>query len=338
MACATLTNMHYLPESVTTIPDEYLDGLLDEKTMRSLNGSPTAWPVGSLGRVNKVIVLIGCVSCLGTRVADAILETLTTPSKREAFRTALRLLKYWVITAHLRNLRIAQSGFNHISRWIHMFAQAAQRGIYANKAGYLAGVQLAIMVAKIVQFYPNALAATVVAKFFKVFTVWHLTPNLHRLSAVCLHYNLAKPHRPEYARLPAGLALAQARGVERARGAGVGDGPAHLAVSRFVCVCARARVCVASMFLESARALFMAGNMNRALPQGERAWAGDYADCHPRLPGNELDILSESCYAADAQGGIGARHSLHRVRRGGKFDPELCMYRTSPARCGATSS
>ena len=43
------------------------------------------------------------------------------------------------------------------------------RGMYSNKAGYLAGVQLAIMVAKTVQFYPQALASTIVAKFFKVF-------------------------------------------------------------------------------------------------------------------------------------------------------------------------
>lgn len=49
---------------------------------------------------------------------------------------------------------------------------AVRRGIYSNKAGYLGGVQLAIMVAKITQFYPRALASTVVAKFFKIFSLW----------------------------------------------------------------------------------------------------------------------------------------------------------------------
>ena len=55
MACATMTNLDYLPESVSEIPDEYLQGLLgvdDQSTLRSLNG---------------------------TRVADALLETLDTP-------------------------------------------------------------------------------------------------------------------------------------------------------------------------------------------------------------------------------------------------------------------
>ena len=80
----------------------------------------------------------------GTRVADAILAQLPSASRLETFRTALRFLKFW----------------------------AQRRGIYANKMGYLAGVQLAILTCKICQFYPTALASTVVAKFYKLFKDW----------------------------------------------------------------------------------------------------------------------------------------------------------------------
>ena len=41
--------------------------------------------------------------------------------------------------------------------------------MYSNKLGYVAGVQLAILTAKICQFYPRAVASTVVMKFFHAF-------------------------------------------------------------------------------------------------------------------------------------------------------------------------
>lgn len=115
MACASIA-VDYLPEHVSSIPDEWLE-YADDFTMRSLNG---------------------------TRVADAILAQLPTPLRKDTFRTALRFLKFW----------------------------AQRRGIYANKVGYLAGVQLAILTCKVCQFYPTALASTVVAKFFKLFKDW----------------------------------------------------------------------------------------------------------------------------------------------------------------------
>lgn len=115
MACAPIA-VDFLPEEVGSIPDEWLESA-DDFTMRSLNG---------------------------TRVADAILAQLPTAPRREAFRTALRLLKFW----------------------------AQRRGVYSNKMGYLAGVQLAILVCKVCQLYPTALASTVVAKFFRLYKDW----------------------------------------------------------------------------------------------------------------------------------------------------------------------
>ena len=70
----------------------------------------------------------------GSRVADAICDVVTkSGSNLEEFRSALRTLKLW----------------------------AARRGVYSNKMGYVAGVQLAILVAKICQSYPTAVASTI---------------------------------------------------------------------------------------------------------------------------------------------------------------------------------
>lgn len=45
-------------------------------------------------------------------------------------------------------------------------------GIYSNVLGYLGGVSWAMLVARTCQLYPNAVPATLVHKFFLVFTQW----------------------------------------------------------------------------------------------------------------------------------------------------------------------
>ena len=96
-------------------------------------------------------------------------------SASRSFRTALRFLKFW----------------------------AQRRGIYANKVGYLAGVQLAILTCKICQFYPTALASTVVAKFFKLFKDWpwpkevELVERVVKGWAMDRHIWRTKPHNRE---------------------------------------------------------------------------------------------------------------------------------------------
>ena len=77
----------------------------------------------------------------GTRVADAILQLVP---QHGPFKLALRLIKMW----------------------------CKNRGLYSNKLGYLGGVQLAILTARICQLYPCAAANTIVAKFFKVLGIW----------------------------------------------------------------------------------------------------------------------------------------------------------------------
>jgi len=45
-------------------------------------------------------------------------------------------------------------------------------GIYSNVLGYLGGVSWAMLVARTCQLYPNAVAATLIEKFFLVFSQW----------------------------------------------------------------------------------------------------------------------------------------------------------------------
>ena len=82
----------------------------------------------------------------GTRVADSILRMVP---EREPFKLALRLIKMW----------------------------CKNRGLYSNKLGYLGGVQLAILTARISQLYPRAAASTIVARFFKVLRIFADQPN-----------------------------------------------------------------------------------------------------------------------------------------------------------------
>ncbi|XP_033837286.1 poly(A) polymerase type 3-like [Periophthalmus magnuspinnatus] len=63
------------------------------------------------------------------------------------------------------------------------------RNIYSNKMGFLGGVSWGILVARVCQLYPYATTATLVAKFFKVVSMWDWTypillkfPEEHKLN------------------------------------------------------------------------------------------------------------------------------------------------------------
>ncbi|XP_050405293.1 poly(A) polymerase type 3 isoform X1 [Patella vulgata] len=77
----------------------------------------------------------------GCRVTDEILHLV--PNK-DNFRMTLRAIKLW----------------------------AKKKSIYSNSLGYFGGVSWAMLVARVCQLYPNAAPATLVHRFFLVFSKW----------------------------------------------------------------------------------------------------------------------------------------------------------------------
>lgn len=95
-----------------------------------------------------------CLKSLnGPRVTDEILRLVPNSS---VFKHALRAVKLWA-------KRIVQTLY---------WSNITGRAVYGNVIGFPAGVQLAILVARICQLYPNAVSAVIVTKMFKIFAEW----------------------------------------------------------------------------------------------------------------------------------------------------------------------
>ncbi|KAL7090943.1 hypothetical protein ACP275_12G074200 [Erythranthe tilingii] len=77
----------------------------------------------------------------GCRVTDLILRLVPNV---KTFRTALKCMRLW----------------------------AKQRGVYSNVSGFLGGINLALLVARVCQMYPNAIPSMLVTRFFRVYDQW----------------------------------------------------------------------------------------------------------------------------------------------------------------------
>lgn len=58
------------------------------------------------------------------------------------------------------------------------------RAIYSNVNGFLGGVAWAMLVARICQLYPNAIAGAIVSRFFIIMYQWYANASFHSFHAV----------------------------------------------------------------------------------------------------------------------------------------------------------
>ena len=106
----------------------------------------------------------------------------------ENFRMTLRAIKLWAkrkiyITYCLDYLPFLKPScglgayvlhnMSGISGYINVMSfVVSEKRIYSNVLGFLGGVSWAMLVARVCQLYPNAAPATLVYKFFFVFSRW----------------------------------------------------------------------------------------------------------------------------------------------------------------------
>lgn len=134
---------------LTAIPEAYvpvikmdfagvkIDLVFARLSMRTIPEDLDLLDTSLLRRLDEKCIL----SLNGSRTTDEILRLVPNV---ETFHAALRCIKLW----------------------------AKQRGIYSNAMGYVAGVALALLTARVCQLYPNAAPSTVIARLFSIYAQW----------------------------------------------------------------------------------------------------------------------------------------------------------------------
>jgi poly(A) polymerase len=79
------------------------------------------------------------------------------------FRDALRCIKLWASRKSARACALSL---------LNLHVNVTGRAIYSNVNGFLGGVAWAMLVARICQLYPNAVAGAIVSRFFIIMYQW----------------------------------------------------------------------------------------------------------------------------------------------------------------------
>ena len=102
--------------------------------------------------------LVKLIGKIGSRVNDEILRLVPNV---QVYRDSLRCIKLW-----------AQRMYRSFVWQTYILFLSIGRAIYSNVNGFFGGVAWAILVARICQLYPNAIAGAIVSRFFIIMYQW----------------------------------------------------------------------------------------------------------------------------------------------------------------------
>lgn len=102
--------------------------------------------------------LVELIGKIGSRVNDEILRLVPNV---QVYRDSLRCIKLW-----------AQRMYRSFVWQTYILFLSIGRAIYSNVNGFFGGVAWAILVARICQLYPNAIAGAIVSRFFIIMYQW----------------------------------------------------------------------------------------------------------------------------------------------------------------------
>ncbi|KAL4130227.1 hypothetical protein PRIC2_006233 [Phytophthora ramorum] len=141
-ATPSVTGLHVISDAFVPVIKMKVDGIPVDLLFVSLNLDSVPDDIDMLDDQHlRGLDESSVRSCNGVRVTERILQLVPHPDR---FRTTLIAVKHW----------------------------ARIRGIYSNVLGFLGGVNWAILVARICQFYPNSLPASLLSRFFRIYQMW----------------------------------------------------------------------------------------------------------------------------------------------------------------------